>query len=70
MLYLAATADDNAGFDFSADAETLHRAAATKDKATRTAAGLTARDRSGRRLLAREDVDRELPREALARRRL
>jgi pimeloyl-ACP methyl ester carboxylesterase len=32
MLYLAATADDNAGFDFSKDAETLHRAAATKDK--------------------------------------
>ena len=32
MLYLAATADDNAGFDFSKDAETLHRAAASKDK--------------------------------------
>jgi pimeloyl-ACP methyl ester carboxylesterase len=32
MLYLAATADDNAGFDFSADAQALHRAAASKDK--------------------------------------
>ena len=32
MLYLAATADDNAGFDFSDDAATLQRAAATKDK--------------------------------------
>ena len=32
MLYLAATADDNAGYDFSADAERLHRATATKDK--------------------------------------
>ena len=32
ILYLAATADDNAGFDFSEDAETLHRAAASKDK--------------------------------------
>jgi alpha-beta hydrolase superfamily lysophospholipase len=32
VLYLAATADDNAGYDFSADAETLHRAAASKDK--------------------------------------
>jgi alpha-beta hydrolase superfamily lysophospholipase len=31
-LLLAATADDNAGFDFSEDAKKLHRAAAAKDK--------------------------------------
>ena len=31
-LYLAATADDNAGYDFSENADTLHRAAASKDK--------------------------------------
>jgi pimeloyl-ACP methyl ester carboxylesterase len=32
LLYLAATADDNAGYDFSENADTLHRAAASKDK--------------------------------------
>jgi pimeloyl-ACP methyl ester carboxylesterase len=32
VLYLAATADDNGGYDFSEDAQTLHRAAAAKDK--------------------------------------
>ena len=32
VLYLAATADDNAGFDFSEDAKALHQAAASKDK--------------------------------------
>ena len=32
MLYLAATADDNAGFDFSKDAETLFAKTAVKDK--------------------------------------
>ena len=32
MLYLAATADDNAGYDFSENADTLHHAAASKDK--------------------------------------
>jgi pimeloyl-ACP methyl ester carboxylesterase len=31
-LFLAATDDDNAGYDFSADAQALHRAAATSDK--------------------------------------
>jgi pimeloyl-ACP methyl ester carboxylesterase len=31
-LFLAATEDDNAGYDFSADAQALHRAAATTDK--------------------------------------
>jgi pimeloyl-ACP methyl ester carboxylesterase len=31
-LFLAATDDDNAGYDFSADAQALHRAAATNDK--------------------------------------
>ena len=31
-LYLAATADDNGGYDFSEDATALHQAAATKDK--------------------------------------
>lgn len=31
-LYLAATADDNGGYDFSEDAKALHGAAATKDK--------------------------------------
>ena len=31
-LFLAATADDNAGFDFSEDAAALQRAAASKDK--------------------------------------
>ena len=32
MLYIAATADDNGGFDFSEDATAFHRAAAAKDK--------------------------------------
>ena len=32
VLYLAATADDNGGYDFSEDAEELHGAAASKDK--------------------------------------
>jgi alpha-beta hydrolase superfamily lysophospholipase len=32
VLYLAATADDNGGYDFSEDAKALHRAAASKDK--------------------------------------
>ena len=32
VLYLAATADDNGGYDFSEDAKALHRAAAAKDK--------------------------------------
>ena len=32
VLYLAATADDNAGYDFSKDATALHRAAASKRK--------------------------------------
>src|SRR5688500_14929567 len=32
VLYLAATADDNAGYDFSEDAKALHRAAAAKRK--------------------------------------
>ena len=32
MLYLAAAADDNAGFDFSADAEAMFAKTATKDK--------------------------------------
>jgi hypothetical protein len=32
VLYLAAVADDNGGFDFSEDAKALHRAAASKDK--------------------------------------
>ena len=32
VLYLAATADDNAGYDFSQDATALHRAAASKRK--------------------------------------
>ena len=32
VLYLAATADDNAGYDFSEDAKAMHRAAASKDK--------------------------------------
>jgi pimeloyl-ACP methyl ester carboxylesterase len=32
VLFLAATADDNAGYDFSKDATALHRAAAAKDK--------------------------------------
>jgi pimeloyl-ACP methyl ester carboxylesterase len=31
-LFLAATEDDNAGYDFSADAQALHRTAATTDK--------------------------------------
>ena len=32
MLYLAATADDNAGFDFSEDAEAMFAKTAAKDK--------------------------------------
>jgi pimeloyl-ACP methyl ester carboxylesterase len=32
VLYLAATEDDNAGYDFSEDAKALHRRAASKDK--------------------------------------
>jgi pimeloyl-ACP methyl ester carboxylesterase len=32
VLYLAATEDDNAGYDFSEDAEALHGAAASTDK--------------------------------------
>jgi pimeloyl-ACP methyl ester carboxylesterase len=32
VLYVAATADDNAGYDFSKDAQALHHAAASKDK--------------------------------------
>jgi alpha-beta hydrolase superfamily lysophospholipase len=32
VLYLAATADDNAGYDFSEDAQALHRRAASKEK--------------------------------------
>jgi pimeloyl-ACP methyl ester carboxylesterase len=32
VLYLAATGDDNAGYDFSADATALHRAAVSKRK--------------------------------------
>ena len=32
MLYLAAEADDNAGFDFSQDAEAMHSATAAADK--------------------------------------
>ncbi len=32
VLYLAATADDNAGYDFSEDAKALHRAASSKRK--------------------------------------
>jgi alpha-beta hydrolase superfamily lysophospholipase len=32
MLYLAATADDNAGYDFSEDAKAMHQAAASRDK--------------------------------------
>lgn len=32
VLYLAALADDNAGYDFSKDATALHAAAASKDK--------------------------------------
>ncbi len=32
VLYLAAVDDDNAGFDFSKDAETLHAATASNDK--------------------------------------
>jgi pimeloyl-ACP methyl ester carboxylesterase len=32
VLYLAATGDDNAGYDFSKDATALHRAAASKRK--------------------------------------
>lgn len=32
VLYLAATEDDNAGYDFSADATALHAAAASADK--------------------------------------
>ena len=32
VLYVAATADDNGGYDFSEDAKELHRAAASKDK--------------------------------------
>ena len=32
MLYLAATADDNAGYDFSEDAEAMYARTATKDK--------------------------------------
>ena len=33
VLYLAAEADDNAGFDFSQDAEEMHTATASTDKA-------------------------------------
>jgi alpha-beta hydrolase superfamily lysophospholipase len=32
VLYLAALADDNAGYDFSQDAKALHRAAISRDK--------------------------------------
>ena len=32
MLYLAAEADDNAGFDFSQDAEAMHSATKSADK--------------------------------------
>jgi pimeloyl-ACP methyl ester carboxylesterase len=32
VLYVAATGDDNAGYDFSEDAKALHRAAASRDK--------------------------------------
>jgi pimeloyl-ACP methyl ester carboxylesterase len=32
VLYLAATADDNAGYDFSKDAQALYKAAASRDK--------------------------------------
>jgi len=32
VLYLAAEGDDNAGFDFSRDAETMHTATASAEK--------------------------------------
>ncbi len=32
LLYVAAEADDNAGFDFSNDAETMHAATGAADK--------------------------------------
>ena len=66
VLYLAATADDNGGYDFSEDAKELHRAAASKDKRLELLPGVAARDRARRRLRPREGVDRRLPQGALA----
>ena len=58
VLYLAATADDNAGYDFSENAETLHRAAASKDKRLELLPGSLHGIAVRRRLRTRESVDR------------
>ena len=49
VLYLAAEADDNAGFDFSQDAEAMHAATASADKRARAPPGKPARGRPRRR---------------------